>query len=103
MDQKDENEIVNREPKMDDVGTRYEHLLDYKESLETCLEIINRTGRGSPKAVAKFVIALEVLSTTIDAFSGYKDTKTEYIMYKLLNSVPKTKDELRAIGGLPLE
>ena len=103
MDQKDENEIVNREPKMDDVGTRYEHLLEYKESLETCLEIIKRTGRGGPKAIAKFMIAIEVLQATIDGFSGYNNTKTEYMMYKLLNSVPKSKDELKAIGGTPLE
>lgn len=89
------------EPTKDDIGTRYEHLLDYRDSLETCIDILKQ--RGNLAAVNKFQITLEVLGSTLDAFSGYRDTKTEYTLYKLLNSIPKSKEALKDIGGIPLE
>ena len=89
------------EPTMHDMGTRYQHLLDYKDSMEICLEITKKRGNG--QAAAKFATALEVINTTLDAYSGYRETSTEFTLYRLLNSVPKSKDALREIGGIPLE
>jgi hypothetical protein len=94
-------QVRQPEPKMDDIGSRYQHLLDYRDSIELCMELVKQ--RGNPLSLAKFAVALEVLNTTIDAFSGYGDTKTEYSLYRLLNSIPSTKEGLTAIGGTPLE
>ena len=89
------------EPTIYDVGTRYQHLVDYKDSLEVCRDIVR--SRGDLKAAAKFATALEVVGVTVDSFSGYRATNAEYTLYKLLNSVPRSKDALRAIGGEPLD
>jgi hypothetical protein len=93
------------EPKLDDIGTRYEHLMEYRDSLETCMQILNDRGLHSltdKQRMIKFAIALEVINTTLDAFAGMFAGNAEYIMYRLLNSVPKNPGDIMPTRGTPL-
>lgn len=99
-----EQEIKSREPKASDIGTRYEHLMEYKESLETCVGLLEKRGSTiiSKERIGKLNTAIEILSATLDAFSGYKDQSTEFRLYKLINTVPAGKEGIIELGGTPL-
>ena len=102
MEQTQEPQIP--EPLPTDIGTRLDHLTQYRDSLETCIEIVKARPyhTDTQQKLIKFAVALEVLNVTIDSFSGYIDRSTEYNLYRLLNSVPKNAEQLLIIGGKPL-
>jgi len=103
--QEPEQKQTPQEPKPTDVGTRYDHLYEYREALETCIGILQARPANhlTQVRIAKFSIAHEILTATLDSFSGYNETATEYALYKLMKTVPTTKDGLAAIGGIPLD
>ena len=102
-------EQIQEQPKestAEDVGTRYQHLLDYRDSLEMCIELLKERSANTlvkQQRIGKLMISLEIINATLDAYSGYKNNGTEFNLYKLINSVPNTKEDLKAIGGIPNE
>lgn len=95
----------DKEPDLNDVGTRFEHLKDYAEALAACADIIEKRGIFSvadKERHVKFKIAAELAQHTIDNFAGYSDVRTEYRLYQLLNGIPQTGDAIEGGRGTPL-
>jgi len=110
MDQNPKSETteanVRTEPDLTDIGTRYEHLKDYADALEACVDIVESRGLTSQSDKQRYIelsIAAKVIKHTIDTFAGYGDVRTEYLLYKLLHSVPVKAEEIEGGRGTPLE
>lgn len=90
---------------LNDIGTRYQHLNDYRDSLEFAVKMLQDRGLHSlsdKQRFMKFTAAHEAVSITIDAFAGLKEKGADYYMYKLLNSVPKDAETVPSERGTPL-
>lgn len=99
--------MENQEPpfNLNDNGTRYQHLSDYRDSLEFAMKILQDRGLhtlADRQRFFKFSIAHETVSITIDAFAGIKENGADFYMYKLLNSVPKSAETVPSERGTPL-
>lgn len=91
---------------MNEVGTRYEHLSQYRDDLQACADLIlNRGIKSLPdqQRYAKFAVAATVITETLDTLSGYRGAGVDYSLYKLLNGVPRTAEQKAALGMLPIE
>ena len=93
----------SKEPSLEDVGTRYEHLRAHYESLTACVESLEARGVPiSDPRLYKLAFAAEVVELTIDAYAGYQNQNTEYSLYKLINSIPEKGDLVEGGRGTPL-
>lgn len=93
-----------QEPRAEDIGTRLDHLRDYMEALEICIETLKDRDSGSKdekRKILELSVAAKVLRATIDAHTGYNETTTEYMLYRLLNNIPKA-EEIEGGRGTPL-
>jgi hypothetical protein len=91
---------------MNNVATRYEHLSAYRDDCQSCADLIMKRGIHSQSdqiKYGKFKVTADLITETLDTLSGYKEPGAEYSVYKVLNSIPKTKEQLIALGGKPLE
>ena len=98
-------ELPEQEPSLSDIGTRLEHLRDYRDSLEVCIDILKERGLNSPtdkQRLVKFSIAEKVLRVTIDAYMGYKDARTEYVLNKMVDEIPVDPTKIEGGRGTPL-
>lgn len=90
---------------LNDIGTRYEHLCEYRDSLDMCVRLISERGATTPDArqrLMKFSVALEVINTTIDAFAGIRAAGVEYQLYRQINSIPSDPESIPATRGTKL-
>jgi hypothetical protein len=93
------------EPKLEDIGTREEHLRDYLESLDACFQIMRKRGvysKDDKERLIKFYTAAEVLKATLDSMYGLTDRDLEYSVYRVVNSVPKDPASIEGGRGTPL-
>lgn len=99
-------EPEKKEPSLDDIGTRFEHLSDYADALEACADILEKKGlknQNDQQRYIKFRVAYEVIRTTIDSFSGYSDSRVEYQLYKMLHSIPSEANKIEGGRGTELK
>jgi hypothetical protein len=97
--------MEQKEPQLNDVGTRYEHLCDYRDSLELCIQILSKRGLYLPTDKQNFIeltAALKVVSRTIDAHSGIFDEQAQYQLYRQVDSIPKDPESILPTRGTPL-
>lgn len=90
---------------LNDVGTRYSHLVEYRDSIEVCIKILEDRGLHAlvdKERHRKFTTALEVISTTIDSFAGLKNQSSDYYLYRLIDTIPKEADKITGGRGTPL-
>lgn len=98
--------MATQEPQLTDIGTRYQHYCDYRDGLEICIGIIRSRGLNSPadhERLIKFSIALEVVNSTIDSFAGLKDGRTEYRLYRQVDTIPTNPEAIPGGRGTPLK
>jgi hypothetical protein len=91
--------------KLEDIGTRYTHLCDLQDSLESCVEIIVTKlpdTWDNKQRLAKMRIALEIIKISIDSFGDYNDKDKKYNLYKMIENIPKNPDEIVGGRGTPL-
>lgn len=92
-------------PSLQDVGIRYDHLKDYADSLQVCIDRLIERGiktRKDALTLAKFSAAVEVINNTLDAQTGINNPSNEYLLYKLVDKLPTKGDELDGGRGEPL-
>lgn len=88
-----------------DNGTRYQHLAEYRDSLEVCMKILQDRGLRTledRQRFAKFTTALEVITTTLDSYAGLRNTGSDFYLYRLVESVPKDPTQIEGGRGTPL-
>ena len=93
------------EPTLNDIGTRYEHLKEHYEALEAVanrLQARNALSVEDKQRLIKLTIAAEVTKQTLDAFLGLSGANLEYMMYRIVKSVPKNADDIPSERGTPL-
>ena len=92
-------------PKLEDVGTRYQHLMDYKEALDTCVLIMKEhaVSLAEKQKMAKFMIAAEVFQTHLNAISDYYDYMSEYNLLRSVDSIPRDPAQIPGGRGTPLK
>lgn len=90
---------------MDHVGSRYIHLKDYLDDLESMKVIMEKRGLHSVVAVnsyKKLEAAIELLTASLDSFTDIDNDKAEYQLYKQINSIPKDASFIEGGRGTPL-
>lgn len=96
---------TNNEPSMNDVGTRYEHLKDFLDSLYACIGRMEERGvktNSDQGKMLKLQIAADVMKSTLDAQVGYNASNTEYQLYKMIDSIPAKAESIEGGRGTPL-
>jgi len=97
--------VETPERKMNDIGTRYQHLKELSEYWEICMEIIKKKGyflsKDNKERLAKMLIAYEVLNITIDSLSDYNDIDVQYELGRSVRLIGKAED-VKGGRGTPL-
>jgi hypothetical protein len=94
-----------KEPSLEDVGTRFEHLQDHFDSLAAVIDVMKRRQYLSANDKQKIVhlqIAADVMRATIDSYAGWTDSRTEYALYRIINGVSVKPEEIQGGRGTPL-
>jgi hypothetical protein len=101
-----EQEQKAPEQTLEDIGTRYQHLLDHCEALEACVEVLRSRGVYTPadkERLVKISIAAEVARATVDTYTGIKAPTAEYALYRMLKNIPKNPESIVGGRGTPLK
>ena len=99
------NQEPQKEPTLNDVGTRYTHLSEHCDSLEFVRDrLLAKTNLTfvEKQWLVRLTIAAEVTRKTIDSFAGFNSSNLDYQLYRLLNTVPKNAKDLPSERGTPL-
>ena len=105
MEQQQSQLPAPKEPSLDDVGTRYDHLREHYEALmEVCGSLLRRPALSveDKQRLVKLTMASEVVKGTLDAWMGLSTTNVDYMMYRMLKTVPKNADDIPSERGTPL-
>lgn len=85
-------------PKLEDIGTRYEHLRHLSEIVEIGANRLNEkmqkqglTGPEREKFI-KLMITFEIVNVTIDSLAKYQDDVQAYKLAKIVDQIPSAKD-----------
>lgn len=93
-------------PTLNDIGTRFDHLMELKDAFEICIEIIKKKqyiDNIDAQKLIEFSICAKGIQVTIDSLSGYHSNETDFVLYKLINSVPKDPSMVDGDSGTPLK
>ena len=93
-----------KQPNLMDVGTRYQHLTDLKESIDECIVIMKEhsVSLAEKQKLGKFMIAAEVIAAHINAIADYFDYQSEYKLYQAIDSIPGDPAQIPGGRGTPL-
>ena len=95
-----------KEPSLDDVGTRYQHLKDLQTVMEAVMDRVKERPVLTPEQAQKlmeFAVATQVIKSVIDSMSGINGYMEEYKLYQLLNKIPDNPEEIQGGRGTPLK
>jgi hypothetical protein len=90
---------------LEDVGTRYDHLMDLKGAIELVIERIKEKNVISPVDTQKlfeFTVMARGIQTVLDSMSGLNGYIVEYQLYKMLNNIPTDPTKIEGERGTPL-
>jgi hypothetical protein len=93
------------EPTLQDIGTRYQHLLEHYEALEAVVDILKSKDYLSQIEKVKLIklsTAAEVTRATIDAYAGFNDSPGQYSLYHLIENLPLRGEVIEGGRGTPL-
>lgn len=94
--------MIHKVKQLEDVGTRYDHLIDFIQLCEDGVEVLNGYRYNTPMDSAKKIklqSAIEITRNILDSMSGYD--QYDYLTRKSVNSIPKAED-IRGGRGTPL-
>jgi len=88
---------------LEDIGTRYDHLIDLIELCADGVEVLQGYTYNTPMDSAKrakLQNTIEITRNILDSMSGYD--QYDYLTRKSVNSIPKAED-IRGGRGTPLK
>jgi hypothetical protein len=90
---------------LNDIGTRYEHLMDLKGAIDSVIQILKDKKHLNPDDMQKlleFQIMAQGIQLTIDSIARYTNYMEEYKLYKTIDSIPSDPAVIEGGRGTPL-